>query len=83
MGKTFVDCLLLPHQRTSRPKFHGETFANSHKTVKFAKVFSIESFPLYSIWPSHWTKSVYHIEKLVSVVYFLGREMDCGVDSLA
>ena len=48
MGKTFADCLLLPHQRTSRPKFHGETFANSHKTVKFAKVFSIESFPLYA-----------------------------------
>ena len=25
------------------------TFANSHKTTKFAKVFSLESFPLYSI----------------------------------
>ena len=33
--------------------------------------------------PSHWTRSVYHIEKLDSVAYFLGRERDSGVDSLA
>ena len=31
------------------PKFHGKTFANNHKTAKFAKVFSIESFPLYGM----------------------------------
>ena len=29
--------------------FAEKTFANSHKTKKFAKVFSLESFPLYSI----------------------------------
>ena len=29
------------------PKFHGENFMNSHKTAKFAKVFSLKSFPLY------------------------------------
>ena len=29
------------------PNFTEKTFANSHKTVKSAKVFSLESFPLY------------------------------------
>ena len=30
------------------PKFHGENFSEySYKTVKFTKVFSLESFPLY------------------------------------
>ena len=38
------------------PKFCGETFANSHKTAKFAKVFSLKSFPPYgiTIWTSTW-----------------------------
>ena len=31
------------------PKFHGETFTSSHKTVKFVKVFSLQSFLLNSI----------------------------------
>jgi len=31
------------------PNFAEKTFANSHKTVKFTKVFSLESFPLYGI----------------------------------
>ena len=31
------------------PNFAEKTFANRHKTVKFAKVFSLESFPLYGI----------------------------------
>ena len=29
------------------PNFVEKTFANSHKTMKFAKVFSLKSFPLY------------------------------------
>ena len=29
--------------------FTEKAFTNSHKTAKFAKVFSLESFPLYSI----------------------------------
>ena len=29
------------------PNFTEKTVANSHKTTKFAKVFSLESFPLY------------------------------------
>ena len=45
--KTFTDCLLVPAQR--RHLFCRETFANSHKTMKFAKVFSLESFLLYGI----------------------------------
>ena len=31
------------------PNFVDKTFANSHKTVEFAKVSSLESFPLYGI----------------------------------
>ena len=35
--------------------FTEKTFANSHKTAKFAKVFSLKSFPLYSIlWNPAW-----------------------------
>ena len=30
------------------PNFMEKTFANSHKTAKFVKVFSLESFPLYN-----------------------------------
>ena len=50
--KTFVDCSLLLRQRTPCPKFHNfteKTFATSHKSAKFAKGFSLESFPLYGI----------------------------------
>ena len=35
----------------------------------------------YEIKPSHWTRSVYHVEKLDSVVYLLGRERDSAADS--
>jgi len=31
------------------PNFMEKTFADSHKTAKFVKVFSLESFPLYGI----------------------------------
>ena len=36
---------LLP---SAAPTYCGETLVNSHITVKFAKVFSFKSFPLYS-----------------------------------
>ena len=29
------------------PNFAEKTFTNSHKTAKFTKIFSLESFPLY------------------------------------
>ena len=29
------------------PNFAAKTFTNSHKTVKFVKVFSLECFPLH------------------------------------
>ena len=32
------------------PNFTETTFADSHKTAKFTKVFSLESFLLYSIF---------------------------------
>ena len=45
------------------PNFTEKTFANSHKTVKFAKVFSLESFPLYDMSrlppPYSWEVSNY------------------------
>jgi len=49
--KTFADCSLVLPKDTMPPNFAEKTFANtpsSHKTLKFAKVFSLESFPLYS-----------------------------------
>ena len=46
--KTFAGCSHLLCQRTPRPKFHTEkTLVYSHKTVKLAKFFSLEGFPLY------------------------------------
>ena len=37
-------------QKDATPaNFMEKTFAYSHKTLKFAKLFSLESFPLYSI----------------------------------
>ena len=50
--KTFTDCSLLLHQRMPHPQIlHEKTVANSHKTVKFPKVFSLGSFPLYGMQP--------------------------------
>ena len=46
---TFADWLLVLPKDATPPNFVEKTFANSHKTSKFAKVFSLESFPLYSI----------------------------------
>ena len=37
------------HQKTPAFKFCGKTFANSHKTAKLTKVFSLKSFPPYGI----------------------------------
>ena len=47
--KTFADCSLLQRQKMPRPNFAEKTFAYSHKTAKFTKVFSLTSFPLYGI----------------------------------
>ena len=38
----------------THPNFAEKTFANSHKTAKFMKVFSLESFPLYGMVSSLW-----------------------------
>ena len=45
--KTFVDCLLVPPKDGKSPNLEEKSFANSHKTSKFAKFFFLESFPLY------------------------------------
>ena len=49
--KTFADCSLCCVKERHGPNFVEKTFANSHKIVKFAKVFSLESFPLYCKTP--------------------------------
>ena len=44
------------------PNFAEKTFADSHKSAKFAKVFSLESFPLYgSQWTYIYTQMSIHI----------------------
>ena len=46
-GETFTNCLLVPLKDATPLNFTEKTSANSHKTSKFAQVFSLESFPLY------------------------------------
>ena len=49
--KTFADCFSFATAKDATPpNFTEKTFVNSHKTTKFAKVFSLKSFPLYSIF---------------------------------
>ena len=45
-----MDCLPVLCQ-TTPPNFAEKTYVHSHKTAKFAKVFSLESFPVYGILP--------------------------------
>ena len=40
--------------------FVNKAFANSHKTVKFATVFSLESFPPYGTYMYHRNTTGYH-----------------------
>ena len=47
-GKNFCRLLTFAAPKdTMPPNFAENTFANSHKTARFAKVFSLESFPPY------------------------------------
>ena len=48
METNFREILTGAAKRCHPPNFMEKTFVNSHKTLKFAKVFSLESFPLYS-----------------------------------
>ena len=48
-----MDCLLVPPKDARCLNFTEKTFLNSHKTLKFAKVFSLKNFPLYG-----WCKAV-------------------------
>ena len=50
MGNTFGDCSLVLPNNVTPQDFVEKTFANSHKTLKFAKVCSLESFPLYTVY---------------------------------
>ena len=53
-GKIFMDCSLLLPTDAMPPNLTEKTFVNSHKTVKFAKVFLLESFPLYGMVHTHY-----------------------------
>ena len=46
-----MDWLLVPPKDATPPNFMETTIANN-KTLKFAKVFSLKSFPLYARYPS-------------------------------
>ena len=48
-NKTFLNCSLVLPKNSTLPNF-VKTFTNSHKTLKFAKVFSLESFPQYMVF---------------------------------
>ena len=50
--RRLVDCSLVLPKDTTPPNFMEKSFMNSHKTLKFAKVFSLKSFPLYGILQS-------------------------------
>ena len=43
-----MDCFLVPPKDATCLNFTEKTFMNSHKTLKFAKVFSLKRFPPYS-----------------------------------
>ena len=51
--------LAMPKDATS-PNFTEKTFANSHKTSKFAKVFSLEKFPAWGGGAQTCIKLGYH-----------------------
>ena len=47
-----VNCSLMPPKDAMPLNFARKTFMNSHKILKFAKVFFLKSFPLYGM--SNW-----------------------------
>ena len=48
-GKNLRIACLCRSKDATPPNFAEKTFMNNHKTTKFAKVFSLENFPLYGI----------------------------------
>ena len=51
--------------RCHAPKISQKiTFTNSHKTAKFAKVFSLESLPLYGMLVPHLVKDIFGIKNV-------------------
>ena len=50
---------------TTPPNFMEKTFANNHKTVKFAKVLSLESFLLYGTSVNHFKIPKFSHAKIV------------------
>ena len=65
--KLFVDCLLLPHQRMSCPQISQRK--HCHKTIKFAKVFCLESFHYIYIW---WCNHAYVWHYFLSLFPYIG-----------
>ena len=44
-----MDYSLMPPKDATLPNFLEKNFVNSHKTAKFVKIFSLESFLLYTV----------------------------------
>ena len=63
--------LVSPKQNATRSNFAKKTFTNSHKTSKFAKVFSLESFPLYGM---HWAGTALQVSTHVG-----GADVSCNI----
>ena len=61
-----------------RPKLHTKfTTSGAHDVIVITSPQKNDLSPKSNeIKPSHWTRSVYHLEKLDSVVYCLGRERE-------
>ena len=51
--QTFADCSLVPPKDATPPNFMKNTFADSHKTLKFVKV--PQKFP--AIWQSNFNQA--------------------------
>ena len=64
--KNFAKCSLVLPKDTTPPNLAEKTFANSHKTLKLVKVFSLKSFPLYSIKP---LLIGYHMVLVITCIY--------------
>ena len=67
-GENFRRLLALATPKDTTPQnFMEKTFKISHKTPKFAKVFSLESFPLYGMFSSSHILPYAHTSFLINI----------------
>ena len=75
--KTFVNCSLVLPMDTTPLNFTKKTFANSHKTSKSAKVFSLKSFPLYDTFKSYMYIEAMIPDEFTQEPYMTSRSYNC------